>query len=753
MTTMPTTVQERIPLTPVSAPPAAGAITPGDVIGMLKRRIVTICVLSVLFGGIGVGLFFLAYFKFPKYSAEAFIECISDRPEAPLEIQQYQLAQDAFTRFVESQALFMKSYVVLSGVLKNPEVRSTSWFQQTPESDRLSELDGALRCAPIPKTNYVRVAIATKSPADPHKIVNALVDIYLNEVRERASAAYRSEVAEYKRELGDIQAQIQKKQGQIADFVGQLPAGESRNEPGAGVLIEQLRKDQETVATLEQQTAELEGLRNLYNDPEGPAVTAEVRLQVESDPRVAQLTNQIFALQQELNILYKRFGPNHRESKELLTRLEEAEHQVEVIRQNSLREILEHQKEQIESAFVNSQHALLLARERLQQTQANQADVDQKLTQYELLNDELDLLVEIQKRLDEYIREIERIVRERSAVRVSDAVRATPPLQRSFPSLFLLPMAVMGALGLSVGLAIGLELIDTSVKTSQDVVRHLHLAMLGSIPDVDDEEVEIDPVETAVIDAPQSMVTEAFRTVRSNLQFSAPADRMRSILITSPKPEDGKTTVAANLAASLANAGRRVLLVDANLRRPSLHRVFPQIGQRGMTNVLIGEARWEELAVSTNLPNLDLIGAGPIPPNPAELLGSRLFQEFLNEATAKYDHVVIDSPPVLLASDASVLATATDGTILVCRAKSNSRGVAQRACSLLYHVNAHVFGVVLNVAQARRGGYFREQFRTFYEYQYEEDDNDRKRTRPALPEDDAPAVSASDDDDDERDED
>ncbi|NOX60137.1 MAG: CpsD/CapB family tyrosine-protein kinase, partial [Planctomycetes bacterium] len=171
---------------------------------------------------------------------------------------------------------------------------------------------------------------------------------------------------------------------------------------------------------------------------------------------------------------------------------------------------------------------------------------------------------------------------------------------------------------------------------------------------------------------------------------------------------------------------RRVLLVDANFRRPQLHRVFKIVNARGMTNILVGDAKLGDCVHHTDLANLDVLGSGPIPPNPAELLGSDLFRTFLDEATRLYDHVIFDSPPVLLASDATVIATQVDGTIVVCRAKENSRGVARRACSLLAHVNAHVFGAILNGAQAQRGGYFREQQRTFYEYQYEEDATDQR---------------------------
>jgi capsular exopolysaccharide synthesis family protein len=262
------------------------------------------------------------------------------------------------------------------------------------------------------------------------------------------------------------------------------------------------------------------------------------------------------------------------------------------------------------------------------------------------------------------------------------------------------------------------------------------------VPHADDEEVNIERVETAVRDAPRSMIAEAFRVLRTNLQFSAPQDRQRSLLVTSPRPDDGKTTVACNLAAALAMAGRRVLLVDANLRRPALHRVFEKVPAQGLSNCLVGGATLEQVLCRTSLANLDVVGSGPTPPNPAELLNSELARRFIEQALTRYDQVILDTPPVLLASDAAALATMADGAVLVCRAKDNSRGQAQRAVSLLDHVGANLFGGVLNGAQVRRGGYFREQLRTFYEYQDEERRDDGRP--PALP-GDGRAIDRDDD--------
>jgi len=262
-----------------------------------------------------------------------------------------------------------------------------------------------------------------------------------------------------------------------------------------------------------------------------------------------------------------------------------------------------------------------------------------------------------------------------------------------------------------------LEFLNQSIRTAQDIERHMDIATLGTIPDVDDEEVKIPQVETAVLDEPQSMVAEAFRRIRTNLQFSAPADRQKSIVVTSSSPDDGKTTVACNLALAASLGGKRILLIDANFRRPKLQQFFKQTPAEGLSNILVSEGSLDSLIVHSGVPNLDVLGCGPIPPNPVELLSGESFKTLIEKVTAAYDQVIIDTAPVLHASDAVVIATVVDGVVLTIRANQNSRGVARRALSLLSDVNAQIFGAVLNAARVTRGGYFREQLRSFYDYQ------------------------------------
>jgi succinoglycan biosynthesis transport protein ExoP len=662
------------------------------------------------------------------------IECVSPKPQQPMTLGAEYVQKDEHERFLRSQSLYVVQPDLLQEVLRTPEVQQTHWYQSVDKDERLLELQETLSSSPVRDSNYIQVSISTRSRSDPHVIIRKVVETYLQRVKDRAVGQYRDQQAEYEKEQDEIRDRIQRQIEQIRDFAETLPPGSIPDERGNQVspVQQELMTHQQQVIELELQTLELEGIQQIYESPEGPGVTPEDRQMVELNPQVQMLQNQVYAIEQEIRAKMAKFGENHREVKNLAVRLQESERQLDRTRDQKLRESIELKREQVRTAYMNSQHALTLARERLIETQAKQADIDRKLSEYQRLRDELEFLKGVQERLSDYVRDVKRVVAERAAVKIDVLQWPTEPLERAQPKWYFAVIGVMLALGLALGVAVLLELLDTSVRTPRDVVRHLNIPILGTIPDADDEEVEIERIETAVREVPHSMVAEAFRAVRTALQFSAPVERMRTTVVTSPRPEDGKTTVACNLAASLAIGGRRVLLIDANFRRPRLHQLFANVPTEGLSNILVGAGRLENLATKTDLGNLDVLGSGPTPPNPAERLGGPLMRELLEEAASTYDQIIIDAPPVLLASDTPVLATKVDGAILVLRARENSRGVGQRAISMLNHVNAHLFGAVLNAAQVRRGGYFREQLRTFYEYQSEEA-LEREGTGKALP--------------------
>ncbi|WP_165886959.1 CpsD/CapB family tyrosine-protein kinase [Scopulibacillus darangshiensis] len=195
---------------------------------------------------------------------------------------------------------------------------------------------------------------------------------------------------------------------------------------------------------------------------------------------------------------------------------------------------------------------------------------------------------------------------------------------------------------------------------------------------------------------PKSTISEQFRTIRTNIDFSLVDTDLQTIMITSPGPGEGKTTTAANLAVVMAQQGKKVLLVDADLRKPTIHYTFRMNNTLGLTTILTKQQTLEESIRKTDIDHLSVLPSGPIPPNPAELLGSAAMKGFMRQALTMFDAVVFDTPPALAVTDAQVMANQCDGTVMVIRSGATENEAAVKAKELLDKANSKILGVVLN---------------------------------------------------------
>ena len=195
---------------------------------------------------------------------------------------------------------------------------------------------------------------------------------------------------------------------------------------------------------------------------------------------------------------------------------------------------------------------------------------------------------------------------------------------------------------------------------------------------------------------PKSPISEAFRTLRTNIQFSGFDKPIKTLVITSSGLGEGKTTTVTNLAVAFAQAGSRALIIDADLRRPMVHKLFLQNNIQGLTNVLAGKGDYKQFLINCPVENLDVLSCGAIPPNPSEILASNAMKQFIQKVKEDYDMVFIDSPPVGHVTDAAILSTIADGTILVAASGTVEIDAINAAKELLKKVNANIIGVVLN---------------------------------------------------------
>jgi protein-tyrosine kinase len=206
--------------------------------------------------------------------------------------------------------------------------------------------------------------------------------------------------------------------------------------------------------------------------------------------------------------------------------------------------------------------------------------------------------------------------------------------------------------------------------------------------------------------SPRAAISEQYRTIRTNIQFSSVDESIQTIMVTSSGPEEGKSTTVANLAVVFAQTGKKVLLIDADLRKPTVHYTFQVDNLSGLTNVLTKQSTMEEAVNETKVENLFVLTSGPIPPNPAELLGSKAMDELLVSSLETYDIVIFDTPPVLAVTDAQILANKCDGTILVVNSGKTEIEPAVKSKELLLSSKGKLLGVVLNQKNANDSQYY-----------------------------------------------
>ncbi|MGX4668307.1 CpsD/CapB family tyrosine-protein kinase [Cerasibacillus sp. JNUCC 74] len=205
---------------------------------------------------------------------------------------------------------------------------------------------------------------------------------------------------------------------------------------------------------------------------------------------------------------------------------------------------------------------------------------------------------------------------------------------------------------------------------------------------------------------PKSPISEQYRTIRTNIDFASVDQKIHSLLVTSSGPGEGKSMTAANLAVVYAQQGKKVLLIDADLRKPTVHYTFRLDNLRGLSNILVGENTFNDVIHSSNVDHLDIMSCGPIPPNPSELLASKKMEKLLEELKASYDLIIFDTPPVLAVTDAQVLANIVDGTLLVVRSKHTEIEGAQKAVESLRPAKAKLLGTVLNDRIKKQSNYY-----------------------------------------------
>lgn len=291
-------------------------------------------------------------------------------------------------------------------------------------------------------------------------------------------------------------------------------------------------------------------------------------------------------------------------------------------------------------------------------------------------------------------------------------------------------LGLIVGLALGIGLAFFLEYLDNTIKVPDDIKERLKILYLGPVPAF---KVTMDgnpggprkPQDDLVtLSAPKSTASESYRGIRTSILFSAADAAPRAILVASAAPSEGKTITAANLAVTMAQAGNRVLIIDCDMRRPRLHRVFNVPRDKGISNILVGRCTADEAVIHSAIPGIDIIPSGPVPPNPSEMLGSQNMTHFIQNVRDRYELIILDSPPITAVTDTVILSRLVDGVLIVIRAGETHREIIKNGIGLLKAANARILGAILNGVEMGRDSYYYYQY---YYYYYGEDGDRHKK--------------------------
>ncbi len=697
-----------------------GGFTGKDFLRVLRKRIWLVLLCLLVFTGLAGVATQLWLVYAPQYTATAYLTV--SQPENVLAVGARGMAGSEIDRYKRTLARLAKTDQVLERATNdNPNVKQTRWYRQD-QAHILPRLRDAIVVYPIAETDLITVSMTGPDPRELPEIVNAVADEFVRYAGQKEQSSQRANADKLQKQIDQLKAELKGVQGVLVSL---RPKEAPQIEQTLKLLSHAVEKQADERFRLEQELRTRQAQKELFEQQRarGDLDNSPVVLEALSkDPMLYSLNNELVVTMSGAEGLRQKFNEGHPVLAQYAIRQAVLQSQI-LGRETMLREsAFDRKLGELDSEITRFATDLQKIQQGHTESMRRSADLQETLARIQTeLHREAQLSDDIRKR-EEKLLEL-KLEGDWKPVQLS--APATPPDAPSMPRWsVMIPIGVFLGLVVGVGLALLLEFVDTSIKTPTDVARRVDLPLLGIIPHTDDLEEDIPDLRLAFATNPNSLVGEAFRQVRTSLLFAAPAGQTRSLLVTSPLPGDGRGTVALNLAASIASGGRKVLVVDANFRQSMCRKLFPQCPAEGLSNALVGHTPWGD-SIHEIAPNLHLLASGPLPPNPAELLGSDHMRAMLAEMTTRYDQVIFDGPPCLLVSDAPILSTLVDGVLLVVRAGVNTHGVVGRARDSLQRIGAHVLGVVLNGIRVTAGGYLRDNYRTFYEY-HEQDQIEAK---------------------------
>ena len=627
-------------------------------------------------------------------------------------------------RVIENLGLASSNEALNAMGVEPPEAGGTAASQAARRrAIALGALQKNLSVSPVRGSRLVAIGYDSPNPLVAARIANGFAENFIqaNLDRKFESSAYAREFLEER--IAQTKERLESAERQLVAYAANqqiINIGEA-SEGGAGSRSTESLTSNNLVA-INNALARSRAERVAAEERWRSARTSELMTlpEVLQNPSIQRLTEQRALLDAEYQQKLSIYQPDYPEMVRLRAQIEEADGQIQTIAGNI-------------RTSIRSQYEIAANQERSLQAQVtgltgDVLDLRDRSIQYNILQRELDTTRTLYEGLLQRYKEVG-VTGGVTANNISIVDLATPPRAPSKPDMLLnIALAALLGLGLGVLAALILEALDETVATPDDVEKKLGVPVLGVVPLLEKGQTTLE----ALTDI-RSGFSEAYYSLRTALQFSTPDGAPTSLLVSSARPAEGKSTTAYAIALNLARVGKRVLLVDGDLRNPSMHRVIGGENERGMSNLLSGSADLASVVQRTRQDNLFFIPCGPLPPNPAELWGGDRLRQFLAEARNNFDHVIFDGPPVLGFADSPLLAAAVNGVLFVLESRGTRRGQARGAIRRIQVGRAHLLGAVLTKFNAKSTSYGGYDYA--YDYNYggdspEADGNKPKGKRP-----------------------
>jgi len=613
---------------------------------------------------------------------------------------QYKLLESRALARKVVEKMRLKEYPPYADIFKSLPENADEVEKQRAEEALVGAVVGGVNVSPVRQSLLVNVSFSDPDPRFATRLVNTLAQCYIEQSLEFNFTAaqetarwLQSKLTEARQKLEDSEARLNryKREQNIVTM--------EDKESITAQKLEQLNKE-----LVSAQTRRMESETRYQEVNQGKPIP-----QVLNNPLIQALKGQEAKILAEQSELGRKFGPEHPRMLQLNNELGATRSKINA----EMSQVVQSIKNEYTMAKAQEENL----RKALDVQKVDTQDMGDRAIEYRVLLRD----VETNRALYENMLKSLKTTTATESLPVTNirvVYPATVPGSPATPRKMRNTMLGL-VLGLTFGvcLAFGLEYLDTTLKTPEEVESYLEVPNLAIIPHLELEAGEEGAVAPQMVVAleTQTVASESYRALRTSILFSTPGHPPQVLLITSALPMEGKTLTAVNLATAMAKAEHGVLLVDSDIRRPSLHKIFQVPAEPGLSNFLVGEV--DELpVVGTSVPGLFFTPSGHTPPNPSELLGSARMEEFLARAQKEYGRVILDSPPLMSVTDGAILATLAEGVLLVVKAEAVPRKIAREARDYLAGVKAHLLGVVLNDVHVQRDGYYYDRYYRYHSY-------------------------------------